>query len=195
MSPRNPTRLQIFFACCGHAFAIALVGVTAALVSTVGIHGPHFPANPVATKTDGAFRDGLFLGRFDVEHGRKLRLTSGRWSADADRQMFVTAYLQAYRNGPGGTTSDEGVGEPAGEKGYRDGIVDGFEQRARSGAFQVNSTENYRKANHGYSARDGELVRYQRAYREAYSNGYQEAFYAKAVRFGGSGNQRKSGAE
>jgi hypothetical protein len=195
MSLRNPTRLQVFCACCGHAFAIALVGVTAALVSTVGIRGPHFPANSVTTKTDGAFRDGLFLGRFDVEHGRKLRLTSGRWSTDADRQLFVTAYLQAYRNTLGGPTSDEGAGEPAAEKGYRDGIVDGFEQRASSGTFQMNSTENYRQANHGYSESVGELIRYQAAYREAYCNGYQEAYYAKAVRFGGNGNRRESGTE
>jgi hypothetical protein len=53
-------------------------------------------ADHVSNENDAAFRDELFLGRLDAEGGRKPHLTSGRWSADVDRRLFVSGYLKAY---------------------------------------------------------------------------------------------------
>jgi hypothetical protein len=45
---------------------------------------------------DGAFRDGLYLGKLAAESGRPLRPAIGRWSADRDRSMFAAGYRRGY---------------------------------------------------------------------------------------------------
>jgi hypothetical protein len=45
---------------------------------------------------DGAFRDGLYLGKLAAESGRPLRPAIGRWSADQDRSMFTAGYRRGY---------------------------------------------------------------------------------------------------
>ena len=45
---------------------------------------------------DGAFRDGLDLGKLAAAQGRPLRLAVGRWSADQDRSMFTAGYRRGY---------------------------------------------------------------------------------------------------
>jgi hypothetical protein len=62
-------------------------------------------------------------------------------------------------------------------EGYRDGITDGLQQRGRLGSFRANATEKYQKADHGYSYSNGDPNEYKQAYREAYCNGYQQAYY------------------
>lgn len=47
--------------------------------------------------TDGAFSDGLFLGKLDAESGRKQHLSIGRWGTAKDRASFVAGYQQGYR--------------------------------------------------------------------------------------------------
>lgn len=107
-------------------------------------------------------------------------MASGRWSTEADRQTFVDAYLQGYRERQGDAVSEPGSRHRAAQAGYRDGVRDGRQQRHRSGAFQASATENYKKAGRGYSQSDRDLNQYLLAYREAYSNGYQEAYYGSA---------------
>jgi len=46
--------------------------------------------------TDGAYRDGLFLGHLDRSQGQRHHLASGRWNNSTDRQSFVAGYEQAY---------------------------------------------------------------------------------------------------
>jgi hypothetical protein len=46
--------------------------------------------------SDGAFRDGLFLGKLAAESGQPLRAAIGRWSRDQDRSMFAAGYLRGY---------------------------------------------------------------------------------------------------
>jgi hypothetical protein len=46
---------------------------------------------------DGAFRDGLYLGKLDAESGRKPHLSIGRWNTARDRASFVAGYQQGYR--------------------------------------------------------------------------------------------------
>jgi hypothetical protein len=48
--------------------------------------------------TDGAFRDGLYVGRLAAEQGRPLRPQIGRWSNDRDRASFVAGYRRGYDN-------------------------------------------------------------------------------------------------
>src|SRR5216683_2676012 len=164
-----------------YVFAIVIAGAVTAIFATVAaLHRSDVVAGNVNKQTDAAFRDGLFLARLDAEHGRKRHLTSGRWSTDADRRSFVSAYLQAYREMQGVAASEQlGSSELAAQRGYRDGIADGLQQRYRSGSFQANATENYQKADRGYSDSSGDLSEYKQAYREAYCNGYQQAYYSE----------------
>jgi hypothetical protein len=46
--------------------------------------------------TDGAFRDGMFLGRLAGERGQPRRPAIGRWSTDQDRSMFAAGYRRGY---------------------------------------------------------------------------------------------------
>jgi hypothetical protein len=163
-----------------YVFAIGIAGAATAIFATVAIHRSYVVDGQVNRQTDAAFRDGLFLARFDAEHGRKPHLTSGRWSADADRRSFVSGYLQAYRETQGGAASEEmGSAQLAAQRGYRDGIKDGLQQRYRFGSFRANATENYQKADRGYSDSSGDLSEYKQVYREAYCNGYQQAYYSE----------------
>ena len=161
-----------------YVFAIVIAGAASAIFATVAHHRSHVVLSDVSKQTDAAFRDGLFLARLDAEHGRKPHLTSGRWSTEADRRSFVSAYLQAYREMQGSAAAEQlGSSQLAAQRGYRDGITDGLQQRYRSGSFQANATENYQKADRGYSDSSGDLSEYKQAYREAYCNGYQQAYY------------------
>jgi hypothetical protein len=47
---------------------------------------------------DGAFRDGLHLGRLAAADGRELRPPIGRWSNERDRAAFVVGYRRGYGN-------------------------------------------------------------------------------------------------
>jgi len=161
-----------------YVFIIVVAGAAAAISATVALHRSHVVAGNANKQTDAAFRDGLFLARLDAEHGRKPHLSSGRWSTDADRRSFVSAYLQAYREMQGVAASEQpGSSQLAAQRGYRDGITDGLQQRDRSGSFRPNATEKYQKADRGYSDNNGDLSEYKQSYREAYCNGYQQAYY------------------
>jgi hypothetical protein len=58
----------------------------------------HFPvSNPtVAQITDGAFRDGLYLGRLDADRGAQLHVARGRWATAEDRVSFIAGYQRGY---------------------------------------------------------------------------------------------------
>lgn len=47
---------------------------------------------------DGAFRDGLYLGKLAAERGQELRPPIGRWSTDRDRSLFTDGYRRGYRS-------------------------------------------------------------------------------------------------
>jgi len=161
-----------------YVFIIVIAGAATAISATVALHRSHVVAGNVNQQTDAAFRDGLFLARLDAEQGRKPHLTSGRWSTDADRRSFVSGYLQAYREMQTGAASERlGPSQLAAQRGYRDGITDGLQQRGRLGSFRAHATEKYQKADRGYSDNNGDLNQYKQAYREAYCNGYQLAYY------------------
>ena len=45
---------------------------------------------------DGAFRDGLYLGKLSAQHGQPPRPAVGRWSTEHDRSLFAAGYRQGY---------------------------------------------------------------------------------------------------
>jgi hypothetical protein len=45
---------------------------------------------------DGAFRDGLFLGKLAEETGQAMRPPISRWSSEQDRAMFSEGYHRGY---------------------------------------------------------------------------------------------------
>src|SRR5260370_39583432 len=74
-----------------------------------------------------------------------------------------------------------GSSQPAAQRGYRDGLADGLQQRYESMSFQPAATENYQRADRGYSDSSGGLDQDKEAYREAYCNGYQLAYYRETA--------------
>jgi hypothetical protein len=46
--------------------------------------------------SNGAFRDGIYLGKLDAAQGRDPHLGVGRWSGDQDRIAFTSGYQQSY---------------------------------------------------------------------------------------------------
>jgi hypothetical protein len=47
--------------------------------------------------TNGAYRDGLYLGKLDAENGNEQHIATGRWPGAEDRGSFSDGYRQAYR--------------------------------------------------------------------------------------------------
>lgn len=59
---------------------------------------PDHYANPTASAqlTDGAFRDGLYLGRLAAQSGGERHVSVGRWATVQDRSSFSAGYEQGY---------------------------------------------------------------------------------------------------
>jgi hypothetical protein len=91
-----------------YLLTIVVTGAATAIFAPVALHRSCVVAGNVNNQTTAAFRDGLFLARLNAKHGRKPHLMSGRWSTDADRRLFVAAYLQAYREMRGDPTPEQG---------------------------------------------------------------------------------------
>ena len=122
-------------------------------------------ANAGTQQNSAAFRDGMYLAKLDAESGRKPHLMATRWTNSSDRSAFLAGYEtvfgrvgNAYASDPKGNSNSELIG-------FHDGVSDGIQHRQSSRQFQVDKTENYRRADRGEN------------YRQAYVNGYQQAFY------------------
>jgi hypothetical protein len=113
-----------------YAVTIALTcGVTVLLAAGTVRRSP-ITDNLSSLGMDASYRDGLFLGRLDAEAGRKQHLLTGRWSEDMDRRLFVSGYLQAYREKYGAVGAEEFASSaPIERAGYRAGINDGLKDR------------------------------------------------------------------
>lgn len=56
------------------------------------------PSSSVSSATmQGAYRDGLYLGRLQRKQGLPPHAAAGRWSRASDRQLFQTGYARGYR--------------------------------------------------------------------------------------------------
>lgn len=54
------------------------------------------PLTDIGRLNSGAFRDGLYLGKFTAERGRGRRVVSGRWATAENRALFAAGYEQGY---------------------------------------------------------------------------------------------------
>jgi hypothetical protein len=153
-----------------------------AVLARVAAHHPYFAVTAVAVNSpaDAAFRDGLFQGRSDAQRSRRQHLAIARWNVDADRRSFVSGYLQGYREmyARAGTARPR-AWQPVELRGLRDGMADGLQQCRESKSSRPTATENYQRADRGYSESGGDLNLYKRLYREAYSTAYQQGYYGE----------------
>jgi len=78
------------------ALAIAVcLGTTAMLANSQ--RAVKQPASEEARlAADGAFRDGLYLGKLAAKSSRTQRPAVGRWSASQDRANFLAGYRRGY---------------------------------------------------------------------------------------------------
>ncbi len=75
----------------------ACLGTTAVVAHSNGVPKLATTANLEAQlASDGAFRDGLYLGRLAAEHGQPQQVAVGRWSTERDRSMFAAGYQRGY---------------------------------------------------------------------------------------------------
>jgi hypothetical protein len=82
-------------------FAPAIVlGLGTAAMLHGGRSVAYFSANDnVAQATNGAFRDGLYLGRLAAERGGIApRVARGRWATAEDRTSFTAGYERGYND-------------------------------------------------------------------------------------------------
>jgi hypothetical protein len=154
---------------------VLTMGIAIGLLVGISVPRSHVPIAAAAQAVDGAFRDGMFQAKLDLQNARKPLLMAGRWNADADRALFVAGYKQTY--GEAAVASGKLVKADATElAGYADGIADGAAQRMAAQRFQADKTSNFR--NGGQAA---ELTRKSTLsdYRRAYMNGYQVGYYSQ----------------
>ena len=71
--------------------------------------------------TNGAFRDGIYLGTLDAKYGKAPHVAWGRWSRDSDRQSFAAGYETAYRQSRA-VLSQNKESNPNTSGAYRDGL-------------------------------------------------------------------------
>jgi hypothetical protein len=76
------------------AIAVSL-GTTAMLANNRRIIDLN-PSAEARLAADGAFRDGLYLGKLAAESGQTFRPGIGRWSTDQDRTTFLAGYRRGY---------------------------------------------------------------------------------------------------
>jgi hypothetical protein len=76
--------------------ALALGVGTASLRYTDRHNQFSTPAGIAIDTTDGAFRDGLYLGRLAAEAGAEPRVARSRWGSLQDRALFSAGYQEGY---------------------------------------------------------------------------------------------------
>jgi hypothetical protein len=84
-------KLSVYISLGVIPFGVATVG----LVSKAS-HAKHVSTVDAAQETDGAFRDGFYLGGLDAEDAREVRPSVGRWSDPKDRALFLAGYQRGY---------------------------------------------------------------------------------------------------
>jgi len=78
------------------ASVVALGMGTASMLSTHHVYHSPSPHEIVAQITNGAFRDGLYLGRLSAQCGAEPHVASGRWATLGDRSSFTAGYHRGY---------------------------------------------------------------------------------------------------
>ena len=76
----------------------------AVCLGTAGLIASNANSTPSAEarlNADGAYRDGLFVGRLAAQSGLPMRPMTGRWSTKQDRSSFAAGYERGYNGVPG----------------------------------------------------------------------------------------------
>jgi hypothetical protein len=92
-----------------YATFVVCLGATATLAISNG--NANLNPNPnadVRFAGDGAFRDGLYLGRLAAEDGQPMRAAIGRWSTEKDRSMFTAGYRRGYSDSATSANAESG---------------------------------------------------------------------------------------
>jgi hypothetical protein len=79
-------------------FVLVAVGVGSAFLPRNDYRN-HFasPSQSAAAQiSDGAFRDGLYLGKLAAERGAEPHVAIARWATPEDRSSFTAGYQQGY---------------------------------------------------------------------------------------------------
>jgi len=90
------------------SYLILVIMIGTGTASILRSHQNNLPLNSnraVAQNADGAFRDGLYLGRLAVESGAEPRVAVGRWANVKDRLSFTVGYRQGYNQALAGRTA------------------------------------------------------------------------------------------
>jgi len=80
-----------------YTLAIAVCLGTTVLLTNHGASRQE-QSSEAALAADGAFRDGLYVGRLSAEGGRSLHPPIGRWSNERDRASFTAGYRLGYND-------------------------------------------------------------------------------------------------
>ena len=75
------------FAACFGTMAM-LANSNGKVIATAGVEARY--------AADGAFRDGLYLGKLAAAGGKPRRLAIDRWNTEPDRAMFSAGYHRGY---------------------------------------------------------------------------------------------------
>jgi hypothetical protein len=76
--------------------AVMILALLSTVWSAVSAQTRQLARTETLQATDGAYRDGLFLGRLDARAGRNRRACVGRWSSQTDRASFASGYEDGY---------------------------------------------------------------------------------------------------
>jgi hypothetical protein len=79
-----------------YASVVALSMVPMSMLYSDRHHNRPAANDNVAQITDGAFRDGLYLGRLAAESGNEPHVAVGRWASAEDRSSFTAGYHRGY---------------------------------------------------------------------------------------------------
>jgi hypothetical protein len=95
-------------------YAVIVIGLsaTATLAISPRTAKPSTTAE-VLFANDGAFRDGLYLGKLTAKGGQPLHPAIGRWSTDEDRAMFTAGYHRGYNEYLTSARVSSGGAQPA----------------------------------------------------------------------------------
>lgn len=81
--------------------------------ATLAISNGNANLNPnpnanVRFAADGAFRDGLYLGKLAAQDGQPMRAAIGRWSTEQARSMFRAGYRRGYSDSATSANTESG---------------------------------------------------------------------------------------
>lgn len=86
---------------------VVILAFFSAMWSAVSAQSRRLSGQDSIHATDGAYRDGLFLGKFDAQAGRNQRVCVGRWSLQSDRASFANGYKDGYEQVAIGVSENE----------------------------------------------------------------------------------------